>query len=89
MPPFPGTERFEIGQKPANVIALWRENLRQLPSSVAGLLCFLYNIAKGNWAGPPAYAPNPYYNPDQGPPKPLSFRGVLAACCGYTKFSTP
>src|SRR5262245_15529275 len=34
-PPLPETERFEIGQKPANVIALWRENLRQLPSSVA------------------------------------------------------
>jgi hypothetical protein len=40
--------------------------------SVGGLIEFLYNIANGNWAGPPEQ------NPDQGPLRPLSFRGLLA-----------
>jgi hypothetical protein len=50
--------------------------------SVAALLQFLYNIANGKWTGPP-----PYYVPAgvpsgmtgvAGPPRPLSFRGLLA-----------
>lgn len=40
--------------------------------SVQGLVYFLYNVAKGNWAGPPERDPN------QEPPRPLSFRGLLA-----------
>jgi len=41
--------------------------------SVAGFLQFLYNVANGNWAGPPEHVS------DQGPPRPLSFRGLLAS----------
>jgi hypothetical protein len=40
--------------------------------SIGGLLDFLYNVANGNWAGPPQLGV------DQGPPRPLSFRGLLA-----------
>jgi hypothetical protein len=41
--------------------------------SVGGLLEFLYNIANGNWAGPPQQVRG-----DQEPPRPLSFRSLLA-----------
>lgn len=40
--------------------------------SVAGLVGVLYNVANGNWAGPPALGL------DVTAPKPLSFRGLLA-----------
>jgi hypothetical protein len=51
--------------------------------SVAGLVQFLYNVANGTWTGPP-----PYYVPAgvppgmvevAGPPRPLSFRGLLSS----------
>jgi hypothetical protein len=44
--------------------------------SVGGLLDFLYNVANGNWAGPPKLAG--YRDLPGNPPKPLSFRGLLA-----------
>jgi hypothetical protein len=40
--------------------------------TVGGLVQFLYNVANGNWAGPPLQAPG------EGIARPLSFRGVLA-----------
>jgi hypothetical protein len=41
--------------------------------SVGGLLDFLYNVANGNWAAPPDVTA------DRSPPRPLSFRALLAA----------
>jgi hypothetical protein len=41
--------------------------------SVAGFVQFLYNVANGNWAGPPEQ------DPQRAPPRPLSFRGLLAS----------
>jgi hypothetical protein len=40
--------------------------------SVEGLAQFLYNIANGNWAGPPEQ------HPYRDIPRPLSLRGLLA-----------
>jgi hypothetical protein len=46
--------------------------------SVAALLQFFYNVANGNWAGPPEPDGADIYYPQVGPPRPLSFRGLLA-----------